>query len=337
MARQPVEVSDTIDEKIAVWLREIPDLDARTEGVVDRIGMIQNYLRRTHDETLEQFGLTWGEVKVLSSLRYGGPPYQSTPGKLGSQLGLSSGAMTARLDKMEEAELIRRLPDPDDRRGVVIELMPRGPGALGADDRRAGREGVDRGGGADRAGAGSAQRPPAAPRARVRRGIRAALEAPRTDLDPAISTIAAMSSLEQVSQPSVARQPRPLPRHLRPDDGPRRPHVRRRRPRRLPRSRHLARLGHRRLHRRDRLHHRPQRRDPAVGAARDRAPLRPRCLPRRRRGADARLLRRGAAPGALAGGRARPRSSSAASGPTATPPATTSRRSRASRSSPCSG
>ena len=126
MARQPVEVRDTIDEKIAVWLREIPDLDARTEGVVDRIGMIHSYLRRTHDETLEQFGLTWGEVKVLSSLRYGGPPYQSTPGKLGSQLGLSSGAMTARLDKMEEAELIRRLPDPGDRRGVVIELMPRG-------------------------------------------------------------------------------------------------------------------------------------------------------------------------------------------------------------------
>ena len=126
MARQPVEVRDSIDEKIAVWLREIPDLDARTEGVVDRIGMIHSYLRRTHDETLEQFGLSWGEVKVLSSLRYGGPPYQSTPGKLGSQLGLSSGAMTARLDKMEEAELIRRLPDPGDRRGVVIELTPRG-------------------------------------------------------------------------------------------------------------------------------------------------------------------------------------------------------------------
>ena len=126
MARRNVEARDMIDEKIAVWLREIPDLDARTEGVVDRIGIIHTYLRRTHDETLEQFGLTWGEVKVLSSLRYGGPPYQSTPGKLGGQLGLSSGAMTARLDKMEEAKLIRRLPDPGDRRGVVIELTSRG-------------------------------------------------------------------------------------------------------------------------------------------------------------------------------------------------------------------
>jgi DNA-binding MarR family transcriptional regulator len=126
MTRSTVEVRDSIDEKLEVWLREIPDLDARTEGVVDRVGVIQKYLRRTHDETLDQFGLVWGDVKVLGSLRYGGPPYRSTPGKLGSQLGLSSGAMTSRLDKMEEAELIRRLPDPGDRRGVVIELTEHG-------------------------------------------------------------------------------------------------------------------------------------------------------------------------------------------------------------------
>ena len=117
---------DMIDEKLEVWLREIPELDARTEGIVDRIGALHRHLRKTHDETLEQFGLTWGEVKVLSSIRYGGVPYRSTPGRLAMELGLSSGAMTARLDKMEEAELIRRLPDPDDRRGVLIEVTERG-------------------------------------------------------------------------------------------------------------------------------------------------------------------------------------------------------------------
>jgi DNA-binding MarR family transcriptional regulator len=126
VARQDVEGRDWIDEKVEVWLREIPELDARIEGIVDRVGVIHKYLRRMHEETHEQFDLNWGEAKVLSSLRYGGPPYRSTPGRLGSQLGLSSGAMTARLDKMEEAELIRRLPDPEDRRGVLIELTPKG-------------------------------------------------------------------------------------------------------------------------------------------------------------------------------------------------------------------
>ena len=90
-----------------MWLREIPELDARTEGIVDRINMLQRVIRKTHDDTLEEFGLTWGEVQVLSSIRYGGAPYRSTPGSLATQLGLSSGAMTARLDKMEEAG-----PDP---------------------------------------------------------------------------------------------------------------------------------------------------------------------------------------------------------------------------------
>ena len=117
---------DSIDAKLEVWLREIPDLDARTEGIVDRINILQRVIRKTHDDTLEEFGLSWGEVQVLSSIRYGGAPYRSTPGKLATQLGLSSGAMTARLDKMEEAGLIQRLRDPDDRRGVLIEVTDRG-------------------------------------------------------------------------------------------------------------------------------------------------------------------------------------------------------------------
>jgi DNA-binding MarR family transcriptional regulator len=121
-----VEQRDTIDEKLETWLREIPELDPRVEGIVDRIAIIQKYIRRTHDETIEGFGLTWGEAQVLASLRYAGAPYHSTPGRLGSQLGLSSGAVTARLDKMEEAGMIRRLPDPDDRRGVVVELTDQG-------------------------------------------------------------------------------------------------------------------------------------------------------------------------------------------------------------------
>lgn len=117
---------DSVDAKLEVWLREIPELDARTEGIVDRINVLQRVIRKTHDDTLEEFGLSWGEVQVLSSIRYGGAPYQSTPGRLASQLGLSSGAMTARLDKMEDAGLIRRLRDPDDRRGVLIELTDSG-------------------------------------------------------------------------------------------------------------------------------------------------------------------------------------------------------------------
>lgn len=126
VARKAASAPDPIDERIARWLLEVPELDAETEGIVDRISLLARYLERTHGETLEQFGLSWGEVKVMGSLRYAGPPYRSTPSRLARELDLSSGAMTTRLDRMEEAELIRRLDDPDDRRGVIVELTERG-------------------------------------------------------------------------------------------------------------------------------------------------------------------------------------------------------------------
>ena len=46
--------------------------------------------------------------------------------QLAKSFDLTSGAMTNRLDRLEAEELIRRLPDPDDRRGVIVELTPKG-------------------------------------------------------------------------------------------------------------------------------------------------------------------------------------------------------------------
>ena len=47
-------------------------------------------------------------------------------GDLSRMLALSSGAMTNRLDRLETAGLIRRVPDPRDRRGVLVELTAQG-------------------------------------------------------------------------------------------------------------------------------------------------------------------------------------------------------------------
>jgi DNA-binding MarR family transcriptional regulator len=103
-----------------------PDIDLEVEGIVDRIGGISRRLNRTLDETLGEFGLDTAEYKMLSALAQAGEPYRSTPGRLAQRMDLSSGAMTNRLDRIEEAGLIRRLPDPDDRRKVVVELTEHG-------------------------------------------------------------------------------------------------------------------------------------------------------------------------------------------------------------------
>jgi DNA-binding MarR family transcriptional regulator len=124
---EPEADSDVVDERLEVWERELPaSLDLETEGIIQRIQWLSKHLERSMNETLSRFELSHGEWKALGMLRYSGPPYRLSPGKLASSLDLSSGAMTNRLDHLEEAGLVRRLPDPDDRRGLLVELTERG-------------------------------------------------------------------------------------------------------------------------------------------------------------------------------------------------------------------
>jgi len=140
--RSPVE-PDSVDASLEVWGRELPDLDLEIEGIVERIDKLQRYVDRSMQETLEAHDLSHGEWKLLLHLRWGGPPYRGKPGKLAKRLGLSSGAMTNRLDNLERRGVIRRVDDPDDRRGVIIELTDEGrrlwDAAVGA---QAGKEAV---------------------------------------------------------------------------------------------------------------------------------------------------------------------------------------------------
>ena len=125
MASPPVE-QDHVDDFLSRIHLAYPDLDLEVEGIVDRIGGINRRINRMLDETLAESGLDMGEYKVLNSLTQKGPPHRSTPGRLAKRMELSSGAMTNRLDRLEEADLVRRLPDPDDRRSVVVELTDHG-------------------------------------------------------------------------------------------------------------------------------------------------------------------------------------------------------------------
>jgi DNA-binding MarR family transcriptional regulator len=110
------------------WLEsvELPGVDPEVEGIIDRINGLRRRFTAMADETLEELGLGLGEWKVLTTLRLSGPPYQRSPGMLSKRTELSSGAMTNRLDRMEEAGLVKRLPDADDRRGVLVELTKEG-------------------------------------------------------------------------------------------------------------------------------------------------------------------------------------------------------------------
>jgi DNA-binding MarR family transcriptional regulator len=106
--------------------RGLVDFDLEVEAIVERIMGLHRRLKRSMEETLAGFGLNYGEWKLLGALVHSDPPHRRSPGKLADHLGLSSGAMTNRLDRLEEAGFVRRLPDPSDRRGLLVELTDEG-------------------------------------------------------------------------------------------------------------------------------------------------------------------------------------------------------------------
>jgi DNA-binding MarR family transcriptional regulator len=120
------DLQDSIDVCTADAMARYREIDREVEGIVDRIATINKYETRVFEETLAGFGLSHGEYKVLLRLAVAPPERRLSAGDLTRALMLSSGGMTNRLDGLEGAGLIRRLPDPNDRRGVLVELTDAG-------------------------------------------------------------------------------------------------------------------------------------------------------------------------------------------------------------------
>ncbi len=117
---------DHVDFIQSQWAAEKPDLDTTPMGVVGRISRISRHFDQLLQKNYAKFGLNSGEFDVLASLRRAGYPYQLTPTQLFNSLMLSSGAMTNRLDRLENVGLIKRGPNPEDRRGILVTLTEEG-------------------------------------------------------------------------------------------------------------------------------------------------------------------------------------------------------------------
>ena len=122
--QQQDHVDRWLDEAHEFW--GLPHLDKAVEGIVNRINGLNRRFKRSLEETLSEYGLSHGDWEVLGALYRAGPPYRRSAGELANRCDCSSGAMTNRLDQLEARRLVRRLRDPSDRRGVLVELTPKG-------------------------------------------------------------------------------------------------------------------------------------------------------------------------------------------------------------------
>jgi DNA-binding MarR family transcriptional regulator len=95
-------------------------------AVIGRILRLAGFLERRANTALERFELPIWAFDVLGTLRRSGPPFTMTPTELMRSTMLSSGAMTNRVDRLEQLGLVSRTPDPLDRRSVPVSLTARG-------------------------------------------------------------------------------------------------------------------------------------------------------------------------------------------------------------------
>jgi DNA-binding MarR family transcriptional regulator len=115
-----------VDVIVDQWRRERPDLDPSAKELTGRIIRLASLFQQAYSGTFEPLGLNDGDYGVLAPLRRAGAPHQLTPTELARHRMMTSGGMTAALDRLERKGLVTRVPNPDDRRGSLVRLTDSG-------------------------------------------------------------------------------------------------------------------------------------------------------------------------------------------------------------------
>ena len=123
-------MTDEVDRLIEAWRRERPDLDVEPMGVLSRVSRLSRHLDLARRQAFADHGLESWEFDVMSALRRAGKPYRLSPGQLIRETLVTSGTMTNRVDRLAARGFVERFPDPNDRRGVQVELSGNGRRAV---------------------------------------------------------------------------------------------------------------------------------------------------------------------------------------------------------------
>ncbi len=115
---------DSVDRMVAAWHETRPGMDVSQLEVVGRLLLCARHLENALVSALKPLGLSFGDFDVLNTLRRTDAP--ANPTELAHSSLITSGAMTARLDRLADAGLVDRAPAPGDRRGVLVTLTEAG-------------------------------------------------------------------------------------------------------------------------------------------------------------------------------------------------------------------
>lgn len=118
--------ADSIADVLAQWSHVRPYLDLGSLGIFAAVAHVYWLSTPRIDRLMAEHDINRGLFDVLTVLRRTGAPYSLSPGKIAGSLLLSGSGLTSRLDRLAAKQLVVRLPDPHDGRGLLIRLTPKG-------------------------------------------------------------------------------------------------------------------------------------------------------------------------------------------------------------------
>ena len=125
-APAPAAGADSVDAILDDWARERPDLDFSPVGVVTRLGRVRSHVDGALAKLFAAHGLSAADFQVVVTLRRQGRPFRLPQSRLMTELALTSGTISVRIDRLTRAGVVTRTPDPDDGRGSLVTLTAHG-------------------------------------------------------------------------------------------------------------------------------------------------------------------------------------------------------------------
>lgn len=121
-----MDANELIDETVASWGEQRPDLDFEAMRVALGINVVTAQYSEIYGDLIKSLGITLGEFDVLATLRRNGKRGVLTPKEIARVAMISPSGLTNRLTRLENMGHIDRQMDPTDRRSSLVRLTVKG-------------------------------------------------------------------------------------------------------------------------------------------------------------------------------------------------------------------
>jgi DNA-binding MarR family transcriptional regulator len=118
-------IEDSVERVIAGWRETRPELRVEPIAITARLARLQAVLSPRLENVFARYGMRGADFAVIATLvRLAGESVSQR--RVASELGLSAGTVSLRIDRLVRRGIAKRRPDPDDGRGALISITDRG-------------------------------------------------------------------------------------------------------------------------------------------------------------------------------------------------------------------